>query len=33
VLFRILLWSGAFLVAVTAHFGGVLVHGNSFFEW
>jgi mono/diheme cytochrome c family protein/uncharacterized membrane protein len=32
-LLRILLWSGAFLVAITAHFGGVLVHGNSFFAW
>jgi len=32
-LFRVLLWSGAILVAATAHFGGVLVHGNSFFAW
>ena len=33
VLFRVLLWSGAILVAATAHFGGVLVHGSSFFAW
>lgn len=32
-LFRVLLGGGAILVAATAHFGGVLAHGNSFFEW
>jgi hypothetical protein len=31
-LFCALLWSGTFLVAVTAHFGGLLVHGDSFFD-
>jgi hypothetical protein len=31
-LFRALLWSGTFLVAVTAHFRGLLVHGDSFFD-
>jgi uncharacterized membrane protein/mono/diheme cytochrome c family protein len=30
-MFRVLLWLGAFLVAITAHFGGLLVHGSSFF--
>ena len=32
-LLRILLLVGAVLVASAAHFGGVLVHGSSFFEW
>jgi hypothetical protein len=32
-LFRILLWSGTLLVAAAAHFGGLLVHGEQFFEW
>jgi hypothetical protein len=32
-LFRVLLWSGAGLTAVAAHFGGLLVHGSSFFDW
>lgn len=31
-LFRTLIWSGTFLVAVTAHFGGLLVHGDNFFD-
>jgi mono/diheme cytochrome c family protein len=31
-LFRVLLWSGTFLVAATAHFGGLMVHGNDFFD-
>jgi hypothetical protein len=31
--FRVLLWSGAFLVVITAHFGGLLVHGSGFFDW
>lgn len=31
--FRVLLWSGALLVAATAHFGGLMVHGNSFLDW
>jgi mono/diheme cytochrome c family protein len=30
-MFRVLLWLGAFLVAITAHFGGLLVHGSNFF--
>ena len=30
-MFRILLWPGASLVAITAHFGGLLVHGSNFF--
>ena len=30
--FRILLWTGAFVVAATAHFGGLMVDGNRFFE-
>lgn len=33
VLFRVFLWSGAILVAATAHFGGILVHGHSLFAW
>jgi mono/diheme cytochrome c family protein/uncharacterized membrane protein len=33
VLFRSLLWSCACLVAVTAHFGGVMVHGSTFLDW
>jgi mono/diheme cytochrome c family protein/uncharacterized membrane protein len=31
--FRSLLWSGALLVAAAGHFGGLLVHGDRFFEW
>jgi mono/diheme cytochrome c family protein len=31
--FRIILWTGAFIVAVTAHFGGLMVHKNGFFDW
>ena len=31
-LFRIALWTGAGVVAATAHFGGLMVHGNSFFD-
>jgi mono/diheme cytochrome c family protein/uncharacterized membrane protein len=31
--FRLVLWIGAFLVAITAHFGGLLVHGSRFFDW
>jgi len=30
--FRIALWTGASLVAATAHFGGLMVHGNNFFD-
>jgi mono/diheme cytochrome c family protein/uncharacterized membrane protein len=30
-LFRFFLWTGALLVAMTAHFGGLLVHGSRFF--
>ena len=30
--FRIALWTGAIVVAATAHFGGLMVHGNSFFD-
>jgi mono/diheme cytochrome c family protein len=30
--FRIALWTGACVVAATAHFGGLMVHGNSFFD-
>jgi mono/diheme cytochrome c family protein len=33
VLFRILCWSGAMLVVATAHLGGLMVHGRSFFDW
>ena len=32
-LFRIILCAGAALVAITAHFGGLLVHGRNFFDW
>jgi uncharacterized membrane protein/mono/diheme cytochrome c family protein len=32
-LFRVLLWIGAILVAIAAHFGGQLVHGSNFFDW
>lgn len=31
-LFRVLLWGGAFLIAVAAHFGGLMVHGQDFFD-
>jgi hypothetical protein len=31
-LFRVLLWSGTLLVAITAHFGGLMVHGKDFFD-
>ena len=30
--FRIALWTGACLIAATAHFGGLMVHGNDFFD-
>jgi mono/diheme cytochrome c family protein/uncharacterized membrane protein len=33
VLFRVLLWSGSLLVAATAHFGALMVHGEHFFDW
>ena len=33
VLFPVLLWSGTLLVAATAHFGGLMVHGDHFFDW
>jgi mono/diheme cytochrome c family protein len=33
ILFRMLLWSGTALVIGAAHFGGLLVHGERFFEW
>jgi hypothetical protein len=32
-LFRILLWIGALLVGAAGHFGGLLVHGEHFFDW
>jgi uncharacterized membrane protein len=32
-LFRILLFSGAALTALTAHLGGLLVHGRNFLDW
>jgi mono/diheme cytochrome c family protein/uncharacterized membrane protein len=32
-LFRIVLWVGAGVVAITAHFGGLMVHGQDFFVW
>jgi mono/diheme cytochrome c family protein len=31
--FRILLWVGGLLVAMTSHLGGLLVHGGSYFDW
>jgi mono/diheme cytochrome c family protein len=30
--FRIALWTAACVIAATAHFGGLMVHGNSFFD-
>jgi mono/diheme cytochrome c family protein/uncharacterized membrane protein len=33
VLFRVLLQSGTLLVAVAAHFGGLMVHGVHFLDW
>jgi hypothetical protein len=30
---RALLLAGALLVGITAHFGGLLVHGRGFFDW
>jgi len=30
---RVLLFVGALLVGLTAHFGGLLVHGEDFFDW
>jgi mono/diheme cytochrome c family protein len=30
--FRIALWTGASVVAAAAHFGGLMVHGNGFFD-
>jgi hypothetical protein len=33
VLFRVLLWTGSILIVATAHFGGIMVHGQSFFDW
>jgi hypothetical protein len=33
ILFRLLLWSGTLLVIGAAHFGGLLVHGDRFFDW
>jgi uncharacterized membrane protein/mono/diheme cytochrome c family protein len=32
-LFRIHLWVGGLLVSITGHFGGLLVHGESYFDW
>jgi hypothetical protein len=32
-LFRVLLWTCALLIAITAHFGGQMVHGEHFFDW
>ena len=32
VLFRVMLWSGTCVVAATAHFGGIMVHGNGFYD-
>jgi hypothetical protein len=31
--FRLLLLLGTLLIAVTGHLGGILVHGEDFFEW
>jgi hypothetical protein len=31
--FRLLLFIGALFVATAAHFGGLLVHGEGFFDW
>jgi hypothetical protein len=30
---RLMIFTGVLLVALTAHFGGILVHGNDFFSW
>jgi uncharacterized membrane protein len=30
--FRIALWTAACVIAATAHFGGLMVHGKSFFD-
>ncbi|HWY85960.1 MAG TPA: hypothetical protein VNX28_04505 [Gemmataceae bacterium] len=32
-LFRVVLLTGTCLVAATAHFGGLMVHGSGFFDW
>jgi len=32
-LFRVALWTGAGLIAASAHLGGTLVHGDGFFDW
>jgi hypothetical protein len=31
--FRVLLWISALLVGAAGHFGGLLVHGEDFFQW
>ena len=33
ILFRLMLGIGALLVSATGHFGGMLVHGDDFFDW
>jgi hypothetical protein len=30
---RALLFAGALLVGLTGHFGGILAHGEHFFDW
>jgi hypothetical protein len=30
--FHVVLWTGTFVVAATAHFGGLMVHGIRFFN-
>jgi mono/diheme cytochrome c family protein len=32
IIFRVVLWTGACVVAATAHFGGLMVHGSGFFD-
>ena len=32
-LFRVVLWTGTCVVAATAHFGGLMVHGDRFFDF
>jgi hypothetical protein len=30
---RVLLFLGALLIGLTGHFGGILAHGEDFFDW
>ena len=30
---RVLLFVGALMIGLTGHFGGILVHGQDFFDW